>query len=1028
MTSPDAARGSLSDTAGTAAATASAPAADTPGESDAECAHERMKTLFAAVCDVPTQERDAVLGHLNATRAERTALETLLSADAAPITQPTKGNLLSPQTDGRSLLARLTTSRPTSEAVALDRVGEVIGPWTIDERIGEGGMGVVYRAKRSDGQFQQTVAIKFLTGVATAGAVQRLNDERHTLAALEHPNIARLIDGGTTSAGVPYIAMDFVKGVSIVEHCRQERVNVRNVVALMLPVCDAVSYAHQSLTLHCDLKPANILVDTAGRPKLLDFGIAELIGRVDGENTAARARRNIAFTPRYSSPEQRAGKKLSTATDIFSLGRLLDELIDDTVARTPKRVHSGLREVRAIAARASAGKASARYDSVAAMRADLERLLQHEPVVAMQGGVPYLLVTLVTRRWAMTIALTVLIVGGIAFTLSLVRERDRALRAELRAETELERALLAENSTRAERDRAQVSELRASEREVDAREAREAAVTDRDRAVRAESTSHTEALRAIRAETQAQIEEANTRDARDFLYSLFDGADPDLGGRPQASAADLLARGRDRVNQLPAEQSDLKSSMTLVLARVYANIGQPSEARLLYQSTIALESSPTGRPAVLADALGQLSVLEFNASQPSVALAPAQKSLAIRREVFKPNSLEVADAHNTLGLALSGNGREEEATAAFEAALTTRRLLLGEKSEPVASTIHNLGLHLSRNGKLVEAEAYFRRALAIKYDLYGKRHPKVLNTVERLSAMLSQQRRFAEAEPFLTDALQTRIELHGPASQKVATVANELGSLLHDMGRYREAEQRYREALNNPVYAPDAQGRRTTAYAVVANNLAGLFDETGDLVEAEKWFRLSLEVRRLRLGPDEVSVARVEHNLARVLTKREQSSEARALFERAHAVRLAKLGVRHGETHDTALSLAELAALQRDATGAQRWLAALDQAVIEQRPARVLLRRRVDALLADLAVANSGLPVWKARAELAASRFGSGHLMTLRAEMDHAAALLAAGEPAAARTLAQGLAAPFDALLAPAAPDRARLLRLTGLP
>lgn len=1005
----------------------------------------RLKSLFAAVCDLPTIERRAMLDQLGATDTERDALEPLLAADDATDRTSTPARELA-----RPVIAMLKSPNP--RAPEIDRCDQTMGVWTIEEKIGEGGMGVVYRARRSDGQFQQTAAIKFLTGIATPGAVQRLTDERATLAALEHPNIARLLDGGTTPEGTPYLAMDFVKGSSIIEYCRTRLSSVREVAALMIPVCDAVSYAHQTLTLHCDLKPANIMVDNAGRPKLLDFGIAELIGRVGAGDTASA---DAAFTPRYSSPEQRAGLKLSTATDIYSLGRVLADLVDEAfsrsnarhVSRPAPRGLTGVREARAIVARASARTPAARYDSVAAMRADLERLLAHEPVAAMDGGMLYPLTKLLARRWGMATALSVLVVGGIAFTHSLVRERDRALKAEARAAIELTRAQTAEDTARAERDRAQVSELRASERADEARLAREAALADRDRAVRADRVSQAEAMRAMRAEALAQVETSNTREARDFLYSLFDGADPHRGGRSEASAADMLARGRDRIRKLSAEQQELKSSMLMVLARIHENIGMVADARKLYQELIEFESLPVGgRPAVHADALGRLAVLEHNAAQMSTALSLAETGLAIRKRLFASDSLEVADAQNTMGLALSGVGRDAEATAILLASLATRQHVRGEKSEEVSSTLHNLGLHHARNARPVEAELYYRQSLVIKNELFGRRHPKVLNTLERFGALLSLQRRFDEAEPLILEAYRTRIELHGPESIHVAVATNELGSLLHDMGRYREAETRYLEALNNPAHAPDADGRRSTPYAIVINNLATLYEETGNLRDAEKWYRASLEVRRARLGLQDLSVARTEHNLGRLMAKfgtPAAFAEAQTLLDHAYLVRSTRQGVRHSDSYDSAVALAELALQRGKPDEARARLAALDATLLGQRVSRELTRRRVEALLAEagavgpeatgaagIAAREAALTLWQTRAQLAAERLGPTHLTTLRAVLDHADALLRAGDAARATSLMRPLIAPFGAALAANAPERERITELsrrTGL-
>jgi eukaryotic-like serine/threonine-protein kinase len=987
--------------------------------------HARLKALFTAVCDLPLAHHAAELARLHATANEIAAVNTLLEKDArstdsgdSPIspTMTTTGADTPPRR--ASPIAALIANVVVGQSANSSRIDTAVGSWKIVEKIGEGGMGAVYRAKRNDGQFEQTVAIKFLSGWATKSAVARLIEERKTLAALEHPNIARLIDGGTTADGIPFIAMDFVDGVAIDQYCKRQQSNTREILKMMVDVCAAVSYAHQSLRLHCDLKPPNIMVDSAGRPKLLDFGIAELM---DGEVNAAGGVRAAAYTPGYASPEQRAGNKLSTATDVYSLGRVMAELIDGA----PKSHIALRREAMAIASMACADKIAARYASVGAMRADLERALAHLPVLAVGGGVVYKSQKLIERRWGVSIALTALIAATVVFTHNLIRERDRALRAEASAATELERALVAEDVARAERDRAQVSELRASDRERDAAEARQAALIDRDLARRAEQVSKAEVLRALRAEAKAEIEADNTRVARDFLYSLFDDTDPNRGGSAQLSTADLLKRGLGRANSLPAEQNELKTSMLRVLGRIHENVGLFNEARAIFQSLATIESDPkTGRRDLYADALGRIAVIDHNSQHSARGEQPARESLAIRLELFGPGSLPVADAENTLGIVLTGLNRSAEAGERLSSALAIRERLSGPRNEDVASTLHNLGLHYAQVGKLDEAERAYRRSLDIKYQLLGKTHFKTLNSLQRLAIVLTRQRRFAEAEPILAEAYQSFRVVQGENSEILAQAANEWASTLHDMGRYTDAERLYREAINNPARRADATGRRPLSYAVSVNNLATLFEEIGELTQAEQNYRIALAVRMSHLAPDDLSVARGQSNLGRALIKLGKTAEARTLLSRSLATRTTRLGAKHGDVYDTIIGLAECDLFDGQRPSARETLGKLDAAIVSQRPLRVLAKRRLDAQLAD---EPEQLGIWQERVSFATKQLGETHLATLRSKLDSAEALMATtrqAEQTAARALAAEIAPAMLAVLAEPAPERQRLQRI----
>jgi serine/threonine protein kinase len=203
-------------------------------------------------------------------------------------------------------------------------VGRLIGVYRIVEQIGHGGMGEVYRAVRADGQYEKEVAIKLVrTGYGSSELLQRFLHERQILASLDHPNIARLYDGGTTEDRVPYLVMELIEGTPIDLYCDQNDLGVNERLKLFTQVCAAVQYAHQRLVIHRDIKPGNILVTKDGVPKLLDFGIAKFLDPSSGADTTMVR----PMTPEYASPEQIRGEPITTATDVYSLGVVLYRLL-----------------------------------------------------------------------------------------------------------------------------------------------------------------------------------------------------------------------------------------------------------------------------------------------------------------------------------------------------------------------------------------------------------------------------------------------------------------------------------------------------------------------------------------------------------------------------------------------------------------------------------------------------------------------------------------------------------------------------
>lgn len=312
--------------------------------------------------------------------------------------------------------------------------GDRIGAWRVVCELGRGGSGVVYMAERADGAFSQQVALKWLRGDRPVpGGREALARERELLASLDHPHIARLIDGGQTDDGMLWFAMDLAEGETVDRHAAG--LELRERLALVAKLCRAVHHAHRRGLIHGDIKPSNVLVDGRGEPRLVDFGISRLKGGGLGSS--------YGLTPDYASPEQRAGDPLTTASDIWQLGHLLEDLLDD---------HDAAADLRSIVGRATAESPDHRYASASAMAADIDAWLGDRPVLAHGGGLAYGLSCWVRRNRALSLvsasAVLVMVVGGAWMTLQLAEERDLA-------QTEAERAQAALADTEAALARAE---------------------------------------------------------------------------------------------------------------------------------------------------------------------------------------------------------------------------------------------------------------------------------------------------------------------------------------------------------------------------------------------------------------------------------------------------------------------------------------------------------------------------------------------------------------------------------------------
>lgn len=883
--------------------------------------------------------REAWLATLAADDAEavRRALREA-DAEAGPRLAAGAGSSPTTSTDSARFdqLLGQVLQRESDGGATPDLTGTRLGPWRLDARIGEGGMGQVYLGQRADGLYEQRVAVKLLRGLTTEAARAQFARERRILATLSHPHIARLIDGGTTEDGRPWLAMEQVEGRRIDDWCREHALPAADRLALFDQVCAALMQAHAQLVVHCDIKPGNVFVGVDGRAMLLDFGIAQLQGADESGSSS--------LTPRYASPEQRAGQPATAASDIYSLGRLLDELLEaapDAAARRP--------EWKAVVARATAGQPGERYASVEALRRELRLFAGHWPLEALQGRRAYVAGKFLRRRWPVVLASAAGLVLSVGFVWRLMHERDQA--------------------------------------------------------------------EAARAEAVQQA--ATTAQVSDFIVSLFEGADPMRGGRPDVSAIELVDKGRGRVDEQLAGQPPLQATMKGVLAKVYENVGQPKKAIEQFEQALALERRLVPpRPLQEVSLLSQQAMALANNGFHAKALEPARRALALQLAHGPGQHAALADAHNTLGWVLARNDRFDEGRTELEQALALRSTHLGPRHWHTAVTLHNLGMLEARRDRLDEAVEFFRRSLDIKREQLGPDHPRSLYAVQALAANLGQLGRYEEALPLLQELVAARIAMYGPDSEYVGAAEHELAVVLRDMGRTEEALAMYRRSMQNRKVQ---QGERSLSMAISFNNVAGALESLGD-PEAGVLYRRSLDIRRERLAPGDLALARAEANLARWLLRNGQLAEARALVEQSSAVRERRLPPAHGERRESLLLQAQLALAEGRIADAEALLQAVPSA---SGRARSEVER--DSLMAALRQAQGrpaeALALRQQALDRHLQRTGSLHPDGVWRRLELAEAQAQVGDRAAVRQSLAGLQANLQRHH-PQSPARARVAAL----
>jgi eukaryotic-like serine/threonine-protein kinase len=839
---------------------------------------ERVKAVFQRAVEVPPAERAALLDRACEGDGElRREVDSLLAEhdeDGGPLQTSVFGSV--------------------ADAIVEDELeGQRVGPYRIVERIGSGGMGTVYRAVRADDAFEKRVAIKVIKrGMDTEDTLRRFQAERQTLARLDHPNIATLLDGGSTGDGRPFLVMEFVQGRRIDEFCDAARLAVADRVRLFRTVCQAVQHAHQNLVIHRDLKPDNILVTADGVPKLLDFGIAKVLAPVEGEAIPATRLVERRMTLAYSSPEQVRGDAMTTASDVYALGIILYELVS---GQRPYRKHieSPLDYERAITGVVAApstrvrelGKSgqpiaearqatvqglarelsgdldvivlkaiqpdpARRYASVEQLAEDLDRAMTGRPVLARPDSVTYRARKFVRRHRAGVAALVVLgvpLVAGVAGTLWQARvaagERDRA---------ELE-ARKAQVITTFLLDVLGSADPRARGREVTVVEVLDGAAKRAEQEL-AGQPEQLEAMRATIGATQLRLGRApeaipllrsalTAREARlgrahpDVAQILVELGNAYAGVGEGSTAEPMLRRALDIQVQAAGKESAPAANVLDSLGSLLTQDGKLEEAVSTHRQALATRRKVLGNehPDVVYS-LNNLAVPLGTLGRWDEALPLHQEALALVLKVRGPEHADTAAAMTTLAYALESVGRYQEALDQYAKALPLRRKALGADHPEAAWTAYNYAALLQSRGECGRAVPLTDEVLALRGKTLTETHPLVAATLQVRGLCLAATGRAADAETSLRDSLAVRVRSLPAGHWLVASSQSILGEHLHrQQRRFPEAEPLLLagyEGLKGKLGPADSRTR------AALTRLVALYDAWGKRPEAQTYRKL----------------------------------------------------------------------------------------------------------------------------------------------------------------------------------------------
>lgn len=770
-------------------------------------------------------------------------------------------------------------------------VAEYVGPYRLVRRLGEGGMGTVYLAEREEAGFRQRVALKLLrAGFLDPRLAGHVAHERRVLARLEHPNIARLIDGGSTSSGQPYLAMEYVEGGTLLEHARHHRLTVADRVRLMVEICEAVHYAHQQLVVHRDLKPSNVMVGRDSRPRLLDFGVSKLL---DPEERAAGVTRSTPWiTPAYASPEQFRGGAVTTLSDVYALGIILYELLSgerpyELEGRTPAEMERLICEMEparpsdrcvdtrcarllrgdldTIVLKAVAKQPGRRYASAEQLADDLRRYLDGRPVLAQPDSFGYRAGKFIRRhRTAAAItavALAVVVVGVVMVGRQAEiarRERDRAEAARQQAEEVTDYVIGL----------------------FEAADSGQAAVdTTVARALLRQGVEQAEAL------TGQPVVQASMFDALGMVFVRLQRFD---------QANELVERAwRLRSEHLPAGHPDLAESQAH-LGRVRRAQSRYQEALEHYQLALDIRVKAFGSGhALVADSYRDLGFLMPYLGRNQESVEYYRQALAIDRQLFGDDRPETAEDLMLVGLALRRVGQTEDGLVLLEEALAIRQRHLGPDDKATALARFHVADQMRLVGRDREAEAMYREGIASYRRALGDADPGVAHGLGNLASLLGRQGRHEEAEALLREILSLRAARFGTRSADYAGALDGLSAELALQGRYQEALDLRRQGL---ALWRATFGEDHTAVAGSLGHVSGLLQQLGRLGEAEAAAREALAIRTRVFGPDQTLTGLSWLRLAEVLLAGGRLSEAESAAVRGHATVTARQAPAHPDS------------------------------------------------------------------------------------------------------------------------------------
>lgn len=752
--------------------------------------------------------------------------------------QPASGKSRGPGT--RITATRYPTNEPDATGDELRVVPATIGGYRILALLGEGGMGSVYQAEQMNPS--RLVALKMIRpGISNDKLLRRFKRESEALGRLQHPGIAQIYEAGTADSGFgpqPYFAMEFIQGQRLGEYVLSRRLTTPQRLALMVQVCDAVHHAHQRGIIHRDLKPGNILVNTNGQAKILDFGVA-LWTDPEAGVTRHTDMGQLIGTLEYMSPEQVLANSegLDIRSDVYALGVILYELLASKLpyATQGKAMHEVVQAIReeepaplsaihssyrgdidTIVTKALEKDKERRYASAAELAADIRRYLTDEPIMARPPSTAYQLRKFARRHKALVAATVSVFLALIVGVVVSTREAVRAHKAELAAEDQRKRA---------------------------------------DK----EATAARAVVDFLQNDLLAQASSSNQ------------SSKPD----PELKVRTALDRAAARVHGKFEQQPELEAAIQDTIGKTYYQLGLYTEARKQLEGALALYRRTLGEenPKTLStmSRLGRAAWLQADYPEAWTLLS---RAVDVQQRVLGTDNPDTLYSMNNLANVYRAQGKDAEAEALYSQTLEIRRRVLGPEHADTLTSINNLANVYWSQGKYAQAETLYRQAMGAQRRVLGPEHPDTLLSLANLADAVTKQGKYAEAETLFAQAVEASRRVMGPDHPRTLDVLSDTGAMYQRQGKFALAEASIQEAL---------AGRRRTLGSDHPETMQAAADLASALLyghkyaESERLAREALAFSR-RKNADDWPRLRAETLLGASLSGQKKYAEAEPLL------------------------------------------------------------------------------------------------------------------------------------------------------